>query len=247
MKKVLEIKTIGDTKYHCTAGYFPDNKWLDNDTFVYQRSEDPTIACEDWEGKVTSELVRLSLKDNSEEVLLSDRIFGYHYVIFGDKIYYSDRKNLKVFDIKSKKTDILYTNNDYYPDDNAMALMCPTVTNDGKYISVYISGRNPEHSMAKIIVLETETGHVRYTFEAGGFARPFQYADHVMICPTDPDLVYFCHEGTTEYVSNRMWLYDAKSGKKYNFAKQRLDEDGNLGDCFGHEMWAPDGRGMYFV
>ena len=30
-------------------------------------------------------------------------------------------------------------------------------------------------------------------------------------------------------------------------AEQRLDTDGNLGDCFGHECWAPDGKGLYFV
>lgn len=243
MKKVLEIKTIGDAKYHCTAGYFTDNKWIDNDTFVYMRSESPEIGNEHRDDRGESEFVKLSLKDNSEKVIMRDSVCGFCYVVFGDKLYYSDGKSLKAVDINTKEVKTLYTNEDYYADDGNMKMVAPSITNDGKFVSVFIVGKSGN---TKAIVLNAETGEVRYSIEVG-FARPFHNVTHVMICPTDPDLLYFCHEGTTEYVSNRMWLYNAKTGKKYNFAKQRLDEDGNLGDCFGHEMWEPGGKGMYFV
>ena len=78
------------------------------------------------------------------------------------------------------------------------------------------------------------------------FAPPFAACDHYMICPTDKDKVFFAHEGTTEYISNRLWLWEKDKGMRC-IAKQYLDEDGNLGDCFGHESWAPDGKGLWFV
>lgn len=37
------------------------------------------------------------------------------------------------------------------------------------------------------------------------------------------------------------------TGYVENILRQRLNEDGNNGECVGHEMWSPDGRGMYFI
>ena len=68
-----------------------------------------------------------------------------------------------------------------------------------------------------------------------------------MISPFDKDLFFFAHEGDCRYVSNRLWLYNAETKKSWNIAKQTLNQDGTLGDCFGHEMWAPDGKGIYFA
>lgn len=243
MRKVIEIKTIGDNKYHYTSGYFTDNKWVDNDTLIIERSECPSIACDDWEGKADAELLKLSLKDGNMEFICRDKIFGYNYLVYDNKIYYSDRKDIKVVDIASKETETLYKN-DYFRESDFMAVIGLSMTNDGKYLCTYIAGKE---APTKVVVMERETGRLVYSFMPRKFSNPFNQVSHVMICPEDYQLVYFCHEGTTEYVSNRMWLYDAKTGKQWNIAKQRLDEDGNLGDCFGHEMWAPDGKGMYFV
>ena len=68
----------------------------------------------------------------------------------------------------------------------------------------------------------------------------------MMICPTNPDLFFFAHEGDTRYITNRLWLAHL-NGDMYNIAAQRLDENGNLIDCFGHECWSSDGKGLYFV
>lgn len=68
-----------------------------------------------------------------------------------------------------------------------------------------------------------------------------------MICPTNPDRIFFAHEGITFYVSNRLWVYDAREDRAWNIAKQNIDEDRSPGDCFGHEAWAPDSKGMHFV
>ncbi len=84
-------------------------------------------------------------------------------------------------------------------------------------------------------------------FYERNFKKPFNDVAHLMVCPENHELMFFCHEGETFYISNRLWLYDMGTGKEWNIAKQTLDRDGNLGDCFGHEMWTPDGKGLYFV
>lgn len=244
MKQACEIRTYGDDRFHYTAGYFPDNKWLDNDTLILERAVHPSIGCNDFEGKAGEiELVRLDLRDDRTEVVCRDRIFGYHYLVHGNRIYYTDRQALHVLDLATGANTILYRNEDYHAGEPTAALCGPSITLDGKAICVHVVGAD---ITTRAIVLDTATGRVRYSFDVP-FSRPFSQASHVMICPTDADLVYFCHEGTTEYISNRMWLYDARSRKAWCCARQRLDENGNLGDCFGHEMWAPDGKGMYFV
>ena len=68
-----------------------------------------------------------------------------------------------------------------------------------------------------------------------------------MICPTDKDLFFFAHEGNTEYISNRLWLYDHKSKTMRNIAKQSLNENGDISECYGHEAWSHNGEGLYFV
>ena len=236
MKKTVDIITIGDSEYHYTSGYFTDNKWIDNETLVLERAKSESIGDKRDEPEEV-ELVKLSLKDNSMEVILKDSVMGYNYLVFGDKIYYSDRKNLKVMDINTKEKETLYTVQ------GGARIYGISITTDGAVIGMVIDWLDaPE----KVLILDAKSGVVKDEF-SHKFPDPFWNVCHAMICPTNPDLMYFCHEGRTEYVSNRMWLHDAKTGKDWNFAKQRMDENGNLIDCFGHEMWAPNGKGMYFV
>ena len=68
-----------------------------------------------------------------------------------------------------------------------------------------------------------------------------------MICPTDKNLYFFSHEGDTRYISDRLWLWSTHLGKAQNIAAQRCDKDGKPLDCYGHEVWSPDGNGLYFV
>jgi hypothetical protein len=111
------------------------------------------------------------------------------------------------------------------------------MTNDGKYISIETGGRT--------FLVDLESGNTEYVISKK-FAPPFWESDHYIVCPTDKNKMFFAHEGDTRYVSNRLWLYEHGKGMRC-IAKQRLDEDGNLGDCFGHESWAPDGKGLWFV
>lgn len=254
MKKVQEIKTIGDENYHYTSGYFPDNKWIDNDTLILERCVNGTIGYDDDD---VVEFVKLSLKDYSVEVVHTDKVYAYFYFVYDNKIYYADRRYIKAVDIDTRKVKILYEHKGYSrdkADDNAdfggihvgkdkSYVGEPTITADGKHIGFRISTSN---KAGRMIVIDTETCEEVYSFEAV-FPWPFYAPEHFMICPTNYKRAYFCHEGITQYVANRMWMYDDNEKKMWSFAKQRLDENGNLGDQYGHEMWAPDGKGMYVV
>jgi hypothetical protein len=78
------------------------------------------------------------------------------------------------------------------------------------------------------------------------FEEPYPIANHHMICPTDPTVMFFSHEGTTQNIPDRLWI--AKLGEEpYNIAYQKVGSNGKPLDCFGHEFWAPDGKGLYFV
>ena len=121
MKQACEIRTYGDDRFHYTAGYFPDNKWLDNDTLILERAVHPSIGCNDFEGKAGEiELVRLDLRDDRMEVVCRDRIFGYHYLVHGNRIYYTDRQALHVLDLATGANTILYRNEDYLTQGNRL-------------------------------------------------------------------------------------------------------------------------------
>lgn len=231
MKQTDHIVTIPNDGYHYTSGYYTDNRWLDNDTLILMRSKSPD--------KDYNEMVKYSLKDGSIE-LLCDDAYGYsNHVVWNDLIYYSDSKKITVLDTKTNEKKVVY---ERLPDDPER-LQMPSITKDGKAICVY--GEMPEQP-GVFAVIDIETGKRMYKFEKG-FAPPFVVANHGMICPTNPNRIFFAHEGITFYVSNRLWIYDAQLDKAWTIAKQNLDEDGNLADCYGHEMWSPDGKGMFFT
>ena len=246
-----KIITIADEEYHYSSGYYTMNKWIDNDNVVIARSKSQTIGVKQNPYEDTVEIIKVSLKTGEITVLCDDSLNFAEHVVYGNKVYYSTGKELKVIDTLTGEIKILYENSTYLNEfakgglyNGEMGLMhSPHITNDGKTISLFIPRDN---EAAVFISVNTETGEAKEVFRKK-FEGPFFWANHCMVCPENPDLFFFAHEGTTFYISNRLWIYDAKTQKAWNIAKQRLDDDGNLGDCYGHEMWAPDGKGMYFV
>lgn len=242
MLKVKEIKTITDEMYHYSPQYFTENKWIDNDTVILDR----WVKKEKFTEKECSQLVKYSLMDNSMELIYEGQ--NNRHLVHNGKIYLVNGKELLEVDIATKSQRVIYTLEDY--EKGVKQLEEVMITKDGKHISMRtgidaIHTGNPNQP-AKFTVVEVETGKVVYSFEKS-FAPPFHHANHSMICPTNYKRVYFSHEGTTQYIPNRMWIYDDDKKDMWNFAKQNLDADGNVGDCFGHEIWAPDGKSMYFV
>lgn len=238
MVEVKNIFEISDSTYHYAAGYYTTNKWLDNDTIVIARSECPEM----FSYSAPVELVKVCLSTKEITLLCSDAAGHECFGVHGKNVYYTDGKRLILLDSFSGEKLVLLDLSST-ADGKDYRLTMPDITSDGKYISVLYQRKD----MPSIFYLvDSKNGNIRYSFEKE-FARPFDLANHGMVCPTNPDVMFFAHEGQTRYVSNRLWIYNAKNNDMYNLAKQHLDENGILGDCFGHEMWAPHGKGMYFV
>lgn len=248
----MNYKWITDKEYHYCSGYYTSNKWVGNDKVLLMRSKKPDIGMNSNPGDCECELVLVSLDDGSIKVLAGDVFKFEDFMVFEDRVYYSTAYELKEVNITTGKTRVVYKN-EYYVGEKSFEkgiggelshIQCPHITNDGKYMSLFICGHQNKTAFIRI---NLGTGEAEKVFEKNFIWHPLDEAKHVMICPTDKDLFFFCHEGNTFYISNRLWLADCRTGNMWNIAKQRLDADGNLGDCYGHEMWAPDGKGLYFV
>ncbi len=241
----ISVLYLTDDVYHYSFGYYSANKWVDANRIVLVRSTEPEL-------KAFSRHAQLVLVDLAAqtETLLTDlppsppRAFGSGYiegyVVNGCDLYYLLKSEtgdeLWHMNVETGKKRRMYS----HPND----LYFPHITNDGKFLNLEIHPANDCEPFCCLRV-NTKTDEAEILFEKR-FQKPLHEVAHIMISPTDPNTVFFCHEGNTFYVSNRLWLY-TKEGGMHPLAKQRLDENGNLGDCFGHECWTPDGKGLWFV
>lgn len=249
--KTEKIIKIGDEKYFYTSGYYPQNKFIDNDTVVLARSEDEKIGQPGCDPDKKVEMVKVSLKYGTIEVL-DDDVKTADYLVYGNYIYYNNKEGIKRYNLETNESEMIYINNYFFGengveeniDGEPANVSGPHITNDGKYISFYISEQK-DGEKAVFFRFNTETFEVEEIFRKG-FRKPFCHANHLMICPENKDLFFYAHEGETCYIPNRLWMFNYKDGSDRNIAKQRLDENGYLGDCHGHECWAHDGKGMYF-
>ena len=230
--RVNRIVTITDDTYQYTAGYYVTNKWIDNDTLIGVRAPDKTMEA-NIESADDKQLVRISLRDNKIEVIDTGVRYAGFSEVKNNKLYYNDKKGVIELDlINNEKRYVCETNAGYLQ-----------LTGDGAYASVF-TGKEGEPS--NFYRINIKTGEIEKLLEIN-FSEPFDVANHLMISPTDKDMFFFAHEGDCRYITNRLWLYDAKTKSKRNIARQKLNGDGDLADCFGHEMWAPDGKGIYFA
>ena len=220
---------ISDPCYHYTFGYYSNNSWVDENRIVMCRflSKNPRNP----EDRYANQLVLVDIAAQTEEYLVD----AADYVVAGTKVYYIlDREILCYYDLESRKSrEIL----------RYKGMEFPHMTRDGRYLNWHHDGEGEEGNSGMRIDLQTGEVVTMFTKK---FAPPFTVSNHMMLSPTDPDTIFFSHEGVTFYVSNRLWI--AKLGEEpRNIAKQKLNADGDLGDCFGHECWAADGKGLYFV
>lgn len=247
VKDGVLIKRITDDEYSYSFGYYSANKWVDNNRIVLIRGKGSDLI----NFNKTCELVLVDIENQTVELLVSfngmppkeiGAGYGEGYVVHGEDIYFVDRASksnseeiLYHFNLQTRKPRVLYKGANVY---------FPHITQDGRYVNVELLANEQNENYA-CVVIDTVEKKAEKVFEKK-FEKSLNQVAHVMICPTDKEKIFFCHEGNTFYVSNRLWMYDKKTGMRC-IAKQRLDSNGNLGDCFGHECWAPDGNGLYFV
>ena len=184
---------ISDPEYHYTFGYYSNNSWVDDHRIVISRfkSPDPTKPSETI--PKSESLVLVDLKTMTEKVL--EGTGSRNFVVHGTKLYYiMDKSVLYCMDVDSGETREIC---------RGKRMEFPHMTADGKFLNWHQLGNEEEPDTC--IRVNVETGETVKVFEKR-FAPPFITANHMMLCPTDPDLVFFSHEGNTFYVSNRLWL-----------------------------------------
>jgi oligogalacturonide lyase len=133
----------------------------------------------------------------------------------GGRLFYFDDQILRSVDTNTLKDRELYR----VPAGFKPAL--PTCTADGRYVAfAYIEEtalstetgriysnmheRFYQHPQSVIMRIGTETG------DAVAVWGETTWISHVLIHPTDPNLVLFCHEGGGTCVQQRMWIADLR-------------------------------------
>ncbi len=128
--------------------------------------------------------------------------------------------------------------------DECSSLSTISATDDGRYMSGYYSGSLD----ASVVRLNTELAMPDYAA-----SKDFSYNPHTLgvghpiLNPKYENLLFFCHEGTTTVIPDRLWVADIQSGVMQNVFIQSYNQDGTTAECSGHEVWSKDGEYLYFV
>jgi hypothetical protein len=219
------LRIISD-KYNYTYGYYSNNPWVNGHILIVARF--PELGQEQG-----CDLLSVDLVKKTAHVVANGGRGSTEFVVHGEHLYFIPAPaDLWHMNLMTGEKERLYHQD---------GMHFPHMTADGRYLNWCRYEDNVGIGVVFDIATRTSYDLVRKIF-----AHPFTAANHMMICPSDPDCLFFAHEGTTQYISNRLWL--AEKGKApRNIAKQKLNADGDLGDCFGHECWAYHGNGLYFV
>ena len=227
-----EYIEISDDKYCVAHNYFTVNSFTsDGKSVVLSTFEN------DGSTKPPCSYFVLDLESGKSEYIANSKGWETGSVSYDDKLYYSEENRLYRTDIKTKKTDLLWE-----APENKKFHGPVSYTNDGRYLGVYWSENEANSTFG---VYDTEEGKMNIITEVS-FMPPFTFADHGMICPSNPDLMFFAHEGSCFYITDRLWILNTKTGEKHNLFKQRLTDSGANADCVGHEFWKNDGSGVFF-
>lgn len=81
------------------------------------------------------------------------------------------------------------------------------------------------------IEIEVESGSVRELFSKTWHANHFHY------CPFDENWVAFAHEGKTEEIPDRCWVWHAEQAPEGKCVFDQSSEEPGVKLCIGHERW----------
>ena len=130
-----------------------------------------------------------------------------------------------------------------------------SVMDNGKYIGCkwlqklddedYLNGVNRYRILAR---LNCETGEW-YTERSHEFndIPDAPSLGHPIINPVDENIMFFCHEGDSSIVPDRLWVANLATGEDWNVFRQAERFDGKTGEGSGHELWTADGKNLIFV
>jgi len=213
----------------------------DGKRFVFARNDDGDSYGTLYEYDITSQCVRLL----QEKIYCSSS--AEVYVAANDKVYCITEGN-SIYCIDWAGT-APYTK--YYLGKTPKTVSGLHITNDGRYVNGYVKFGNSNHATRYDMQNLDRSGYAKMDFQqASHFYASNPYSSgigHVQINPVDPDLSFFCNEGTTNYIPDRLWIYNHRTKEIYNTFKQSMRSDGLTAECSGHEVWSENGEYLYFV
>lgn len=195
---------------------------------------------------------RYCISDDSLVALVKTGSTAF-YVSPGNYMYYFDRTNK---DIRRVHIETLVSEKiaDMYPDSYGSPGNIHVNNNDTKLaVQVYEKddNGNKEEFYRRIPMLDIKTGKwdLSCSYE---FEEDYPLLGHVIMNPGYDNLVFFCHEGTTTEIPDRLWVMDFETGKAKNVFVQQdnsLPEGDAVktGETSGHEEWTADGEHIVFV
>ncbi len=249
-KMTLVDETTGRTYYHMNFDglqaiktYFHQQSWNEEETkFIIGNKETGAM----YEYDINTEMLRFL------DYVMVESVF-YAEVVENDQIYYEkDDGSFWHYDWNTHTKRKIA---DMHPDSQTATCLF-SVTWDGKYIATMMQINEGEagyingvHRYKTAVRLNTETGIWDGIFYHEFNDTPaYPSIGHPIINPQYPEISMFCHEGTTEYIPDRIWLGNYDTGETWNLFKQGVYPDGQMTkECTGHEMWQFDGEHAIFV
>lgn len=223
------VQAIGESGTDTGRHYFTAMSWMSDNRHIVVDAKINNFRCQ---------YVKFDTVTGKSTVLAEDEQWASGAVSPDDKLYYYKGNKIVAIDLHSLEKRIVCTH------ESGKSFQGPlSFTNDGKTMGTYMYDSGGACSLGTI---DVATGNLREV-AIPQFEQPYSVANHAMINPVYPDLVYYAHEGKTEFIPDRLWVADMRTGEVKNIYRQKRLDDGTLVEYCGHEMWAASGEGMYFV
>ncbi|TXK84567.1 hypothetical protein [Paenibacillus sp. N3.4] len=237
----LPILSVGCKGRDTAHNYFTAMTWLSNSRHLIVHTD---MNRETWTGNI----VRFDTETGDVQVLEEGLTWGSGVVSCDDIIYLLNKNELYAIDAWSGERRTICKLGEHCTFFGPLS-----ITNDGKVLGVYWKealhpSEDAESGGAEWVIgtVNVASGEVCEAAHPQ-FAEPYPIANHAMINPIDPNQVFFSHEGATEQIPDRLWVVDTETGEMSNLFSQKREESGRPVEYVGHEIWAFDGSGLYFV
>lgn len=218
--------------------YFTENSFdLDGKTiyFLSNRGHEGTENCN---------LFKMDL-DSGEMVQLTDDPLGVEVGRItktpdGEHVAYITGSQLRLYNTKTGENRLLYEEKTHMLLQN-LSFSCDKQWlgfNRNEDVDALPDG-GPNYAGFKEKMFATKDGRISaIRLDGSGFHDVFRdthWLSHFQFSPDDPDIAMFCHEGPWNYVQQRIWMINMKTGDIWPCFRQTED------DCVGHEFWAQNG------
>ncbi|MDF2924165.1 MAG: hypothetical protein K0R57_3079 [Paenibacillaceae bacterium] len=230
-----KFQAVGQPGTNTTHHYFTAMTWLNDSRRMVLSANVPP------EGD-RCDYVLYDWHTGESRLLVMDAAWGGGVVAPDNTLYYLKNNGIHALNLESGEAFTVH------PGSGSREFHGPlSITNDCRTLGVYWKSEQGW----QIGRIHTDSG-VAETLTPG-FAEPFSMANHAMVNPEHPNLVFFAHEGTTRFIPDRIWLWDTDAAQEpareqaRNLYKQHLLPDGQPGEYVGHEAWSYDGERLYFV